>query len=72
MGEVINLRMRKKSLAKADKERTSVQNRLDFGQTKIEKQNSLRVNLSALRKHSAHKRNVPAELNQNTGEDHER
>ncbi len=72
MGDVINLRMRKKALAKAGKELASAQNRVDFGRSKLEKQNSLRVNMLALHKHSAHKRDVTEETNLNTGEDHER
>ena len=72
MGDVINLRMRKKALAKTAKDLASAQNRIDFGQTKLEKQNGLRVNKLALHRHSAHKRDVTENANLNTGEDHER
>lgn len=40
MGDLINLRLKRKGKARDDKDKTSKENRARFGQTKIEKKKS--------------------------------
>lgn len=56
MAEIINLRNVRKQKARAEKDATSVQNRLTFGRTKAEKQKTSAEQALADRKIDGHKR----------------
>ncbi len=55
MGDLINLKKHKKASEKSKRDVIANQNRLTFGVSKLEKQNSLRINSDNSRKLSAHK-----------------
>lgn len=55
MGEVINLRQKRKASARTEKEKTASENRLKFGRTKGEKQKQEMLSEKAQRLLDGHK-----------------
>lgn len=55
MGEVINLRQKRKTSARTEKEKTASQNRLKFGRTKAEKEKQEMLSEKAKRLLDGHK-----------------
>lgn len=55
MGEIVNLRARRKAKARADKERLAEENRLKFGQNRAERARAEKINQTEARHLDSHR-----------------
>lgn len=59
MGEIVNLRAKRKAKARVEKEATADANRIAFGRTKAERQTSERLSDIAVRRLEGHRLDTP-------------
>jgi len=55
MGEIVNLRARRKAKARADKERLAEENRLKFGRSRAERERAQKINQTETRNLDSHR-----------------